>query len=295
MNSVELDFATLSDVGLKREVNEDSVLAATPCFLVADGMGGHEAGDLASQAALAAFAAGIPVDRPATVPLAGETLNAARIAVAEVAAGRERGAGCTLTGAILVEHEGELHWLVLNIGDSRVYLHRGSELQQITVDHSLYEEVLRGDTGAQLPPRNIITRALGSSDSTADSWLLPVETGTRLLVCSDGLTNELDDEAIRAVLSMGGRPDAVAAELVERANAAGGRDNISVIVLDTVVGGRSWHVGSASGAHGDTDSDKTVTATRPARRHPAHGGTDAAEVADSGAASESELEGRDGD
>ncbi|GAA1589527.1 protein phosphatase 2C domain-containing protein [Leucobacter aridicollis] len=245
-------------------MNEDSVLADTPCFLVADGMGGHEAGDLASQAAIAVFAERIAPGQPATVALAGETLNAARVAVAEVAAGRERGAGCTLTGAILVTHDGELHWLVLNIGDSRVYMHRGSELRQITVDHSLVEEVRRADAGAQLPPRNIITRALGSSDSTADSWLLPVETGSRLLICSDGLTSELADEEIRAVLTMGGRADAVAAELVHRANDAGGRDNISVIVLDTVVGGRSWHVGD--GTPGETDDGKTVTATRPVPR-----------------------------
>lgn len=273
MNSVELDFATLSDVGRKRQVNEDSVLAATPCFLIADGMGGHEAGDLASQAALAAFADGIVAGRPTSVAAAGETLNAARIAVAEVAAGRERGAGCTLSGAMLVEHEGELHWLVLNIGDSRVYMHRGSELQQITVDHSLAEETRRSDSGAPLPPRNIITRALGSSDSTADSWLLPVETGTRLLVCSDGLTTELEDEEIRAVLTMGGRADAVAAELVQRANDAGGRDNVTVIVVDIIVGGRTWHVSSATGAHGVTDSDKTITATRPRRNPPAQHGS----------------------
>ncbi|GAA2825562.1 protein phosphatase [Leucobacter komagatae] len=267
MNSLELDFAALTDVGRKRQVNEDSVLASTPCFLIADGMGGHEAGDLASQAALAAFAAGIPEGAPANVALAGETLNAARVAVAEVAAGRERGAGCTLTGAILVLHEDELHWLVLNIGDSRVYLHRGSELRQVTVDHSLVEEVRRTDAGAQLPPRNIITRALGSADSTADSWLIPVETGTRMLICSDGLTTELPDEELRAVLTMGGRADAVAAELVHRANDAGGRDNISVIVLDTLACDRTWHVNSTiSGGAGDTAGDETVTATRPVPR-----------------------------
>ncbi|MFF8817602.1 PP2C family protein-serine/threonine phosphatase [Leucobacter sp. NPDC015123] len=264
MNSVELDYATLTDVGRLRQVNEDSVLAETPCFLVADGMGGHEAGDLASQAAIAVFAEQVQRGQPSSVALAGEVLNAARLAVAEVAAGRERGAGCTLTGAILVTHDGELHWLVLNIGDSRVYMHRGSELRQITVDHSLVEEVRRGDAGAELPPRNIITRALGSSDSTADSWLLPVETGARLLICSDGLTSELADEEIRAVLTMGGRADAVAAELVHRANDAGGRDNISVIVLDTVVGGRSWHVDD--GTDEETDDGKTVTATRPVPR-----------------------------
>lgn len=270
MKSVELDYAVMSDVGQRREVNEDSALAASPCFLVADGMGGHEAGDLASQAAIAAFAGRIVAGRPATVSEVSVALDAARVAVAQVAVGRANGAGCTLTGVVLVENEGEVAWLVLNIGDSRVYLHRGAELRQITVDHSLRDETPVTAEGFR-PPRNIITRALGSADTEADSWLIPVETGARLLVCSDGLTTELADEQLRATLTMGGRADAVADELVQRANEAGGRDNITVIVVDTISGGRAWHLGSESPSVGSTFDDDTLTATVPRRRTPVAG------------------------
>lgn len=271
MRGVELETAILSDVGRRRQVNEDTAFAASPAFVVADGMGGHEAGDLASQAAIAAFSGRIEPGRPSTVAEVSEALEASRIAVAHVAQGRMNGAGCTFTGAVLVENEGELGWLVVNIGDSRVYLHRGAELQQVTVDHSLRDEVDPSADGSR-PPRNIITRALGSADTTADSWLLPVETGTRLLICSDGLTTEIGDEELRATLTMGGRAEAVAEELVRRANEAGGRDNITVVIVDTLSGGRAWHLGSGRTTLGETFDDDTLTATVPRRRPPVAGG-----------------------
>ncbi|MBL3687849.1 serine/threonine-protein phosphatase [Leucobacter zeae] len=260
-----LDYAMRTDAGRKREVNEDAALAAFPCFLVADGMGGHEAGDLASRAAIAEFERRIRPGVRSTVAEVGAALEAARVAVEAVAAGRERGAGCTLAGAVLVEEDGELLWLILNVGDSRVYLHRGAELQQVTIDHSLQNEALaEGGAGEALPSRNIITRALGAADSTADTWMLPVETGSRLLICSDGLTTEVADEEIRATLTMGGRPEAVVDELVNRANRAGGRDNVTVVVVDTAAGGTAWHIAPERG--GETLDDDTVTATVPRRR-----------------------------
>lgn len=274
MSGVELDFSVVTDVGRRRAVNEDSALAAYPSFLVADGMGGHEAGDLASRAAVTAFAERIVPDRPATIPEVSAALEAARVAVAQVAAGRANGAGCTLAGAVLVENDDEICWLVLNIGDSRVYLHRGAELQQITVDHALRDEVSAQADGLR-PPRNIITRALGSSDATADSWMLPVETGARLLICSDGLTTEISDEELRATLTMGGRAESVAHELVRRANEAGGRDNVTVIVVDTLTGGRAWHVAETGAGAGATEDDDTITATIPRRRAPRPGGDEA--------------------
>jgi serine/threonine protein phosphatase PrpC len=232
----ELSYAVRSDVGMLRLVNEDAALAAAPCFLVADGMGGHEAGEVASAAAVGAFADRIAADRPATLGLVSAALDDARNAVAQVAFGRARGAGCTLTGVVLVECEGELAWFVLNIGDSRVYLHRGGELRQLTIDHSLRDEVIAEGLTAEdrLPGRNIITRALGSADTLADSWLLPVEAGARLLICSDGLTTELHDEQLRATLDSCVQPEAAVEELVSRANDAGGRDNITAIVVDVV-------------------------------------------------------------
>lgn len=263
----EVSAAVRTDVGMLRSINEDAALAEFPSFIVADGMGGHEAGDEASRSAIEAFAEHIHPGDPSTVREVGAALEAAREAVARVAADRARGAGCTFTGAVLVEHEGRICWLVLNIGDSRVYLHRGAELHQVTIDHSLRDEMIAGGANdpATLPGRNVITRALGSADTTADSWLLPFEDGARLLICSDGLTTEVDDQQLRAALTMGGPAETVAEELVRRANSAGGRDNITVIVVDVVAGGSAWHVGSTGTESATADDDLTLTATVPRR------------------------------
>lgn len=264
-SGVVIDAAARSHVGIVRRVNEDSFIAKQPVFLVADGMGGHEAGDLASAAAVASFDALAATStrlRPADVDAA---IELARTAVLKIADAMERGAGCTLTGAVLVEHAGEACWYVVNIGDSRVYEHTGSSLLQLTNDHSLRAELrAAGSANAATAPRNVITRALGSDDSRHDSWLIPVTTGARLLICSDGLTTELSDEEIRAVMSVGGRPEAVADELVRRACEAGGRDNVTVVIVDTVAG-----VAVQGDQHDEgtmpTD-DNTIEITRPVRR-----------------------------
>lgn len=240
VSSVVLNVASLTDTGLTRTANEDSMLVASPVFLVADGMGGHEAGDRASAAVVEAFE---PL-RGRTVEVAdiGEALSQAAAVVEDISAEHRRGAGSTVTGVALVEHEGTPHWLVFNVGDSRVYRHLGNDLSQLTIDHSLGQELvdageLRPEDLASFSQRNVITRAIGAPDSTADSWLLPVIDGERLLLCSDGLTGEVSDEAIRATLTMNGRPETAAAALVSRALKAGGRDNISVVVIDVVAGG----------------------------------------------------------
>ncbi|MFK4759636.1 PP2C family protein-serine/threonine phosphatase [Microbacterium sp. ZW T5_45] len=239
-SDVVLNVAALTDVGLTRAMNEDSVLAASPVFLVADGMGGHDAGDKASAAVVAAFE-----------PLAGTLVTTAEIGAAlaranetveAIAAQHARGAGSTLAAVALVEHDGAPHWLVFNVGDSRVYRLFANELDQLTIDHSLGQELvdageLRPEDLANFAQRNVITRAIGASDNVADSWLVPVIDGERLLLCSDGLSGEVGDESIRATLTMAGRPETAAAALVRRAKQAGGRDNITVIVIDVVSGG----------------------------------------------------------
>ena len=240
VSSVVLNVASLTDTGLKRTANEDSVLDASPIFLVADGMGGHEAGDRASAAVVAAFE---PLrGREVELDDVRDALSRAASVVEDIAAGHKRGAGSTVTGVALLEHEGTPHWLVFNVGDSRVYRHHGNELTQLTVDHSLGQELvdageLRAEDLASFSQRNVITRAIGAPDSTADSWLLPVVDGERLLLCSDGLSGEVSDEAIRATLTMNGRPETAATALVRRALQAGGRDNVSVVVIDVVSGG----------------------------------------------------------
>ena len=239
---VELGVALATDVGRHRPVNEDSILAECPVFVVADGMGGYDAGDRASQAVVAAFRDVLCAGDPVELGAIRVALSAADEGVAAVAAQTERGAGSTLTGVVLLEREGEPYWLIINVGDSRVYRHMGAELEQLTVDHSLAQELvdvgeLTAHSRRDFAERNVITRAIGAADSRADSWLMPVTTGERILICSDGLHGELPDEEIRALLTMSGRPAAAALSLIDAALRAGGHDNISVIVLDVVAGG----------------------------------------------------------
>lgn len=239
---VELGVALATDVGRHRPVNEDSILAECPVFVVADGMGGYDAGDRASQAVVAAFRDVLCTGDPVELGAIRVALSAADEGVAAVAAQTERGAGSTLTGVVLLEREGEPYWLIINVGDSRVYRHMGAELEQLTVDHSLAQELvdvgeLTAHSRRDFAERNVITRAIGAADSRADSWLMPVTTGERILICSDGLHGELPDEEIRALLTMSGRPAAAALSLIDAALRAGGHDNISVIVLDVVAGG----------------------------------------------------------
>lgn len=230
-----------TDVGAVRKVNEDSMLARSPAFLVADGMGGHARGDLASQTALRVLGRRLP---PGTIPSCGDVLagvqaaNAAVRALSEVGDSGSAVAGTTLTGVVQVLRHGEAQWLVLNVGDSRVYGWDGDGLAQLTLDHSAVQELL--DAGlitpgeaALHPERNVITRALGADDDVdVDVWLLPVADAQTFLVCSDGLTKELDDEEIAAVLAgPESEPAALADALVEAALGAGGRDNVTVIVV----------------------------------------------------------------
>ncbi|WP_244301163.1 PP2C family protein-serine/threonine phosphatase [Leucobacter insecticola] len=173
-----IESSARTDVGVHRRVNEDAVFADGGVYVVADGMGGHEAGDLASAAAIEPFRALAAAHGARDYRMVEATIELARRAVDTVSLRTERGAGCTLTGVVLIEHGGIPHWYVMNVGDSRVYLHSGAELTQLTVDHSLHAELLaEGRAEAADTPRNVITRALGSGDSRHDAWLLPVHAG----------------------------------------------------------------------------------------------------------------------
>ncbi|MCL2455613.1 MAG: protein phosphatase 2C domain-containing protein [Micrococcales bacterium] len=255
---VELAWASASDPGRLRPVNEDAVVAAVPVFVVADGMGGYEAGDRASAAVVESFRRRMVGQHLATLDAVRAALSDADEAVHQVGASTRRGAGSTVTGAVLVEHLGIPHWLVFNVGDSRVYRHVGGTLEQVTVDHSLVQAMLDAKelTDADVPGfqgSNVITRAIGSADATADSWLMPVVDGERLLMCTDGLHRELADESIRAALTMSGRPSSAADALVALANQAGGRDNITVVVVDVRSGGL------VAGGDGDVTGSATLT------------------------------------
>jgi len=239
---VELVWASATDPGQVRSVNEDSVLGSAPIFVVADGMGGHEAGDRASAAVIGAFARQVDASGPATIEMIRQALQDADDAVKVVGEGTRRGAGSTVTGAAVVEHRGAPHWLVFNVGDSRVYRHTGGTLEQITVDHSLMQEMIDAHEldprdAADFPDGNVITRAMGTDDATADSWLIPLICGDRLLMCSDGLYRELADESIRAALTLAGPPGSAVDTLVRLANQSGGHDNVTALVVDVRTGG----------------------------------------------------------
>jgi len=233
-----------TDVGLKRRHNEDAYLAASPLFLVADGMGGHGAGEIASATVLDEF--GRLVGGPSvTVDELLDAFGRARARVDALPVGAGAGAGTTLSGVAIADLDGDGYWLAVNVGDSRTYRFSEDRLEQISIDHSLVQELVdRGELdraqAALDSRRNVITRAIGAgSGAPPDYWLIPAESGDRMLICSDGLTGELSSERIVRVLREEAHPQAAATRLVHEAILHGGRDNITAVVVDalSVVGG----------------------------------------------------------
>jgi serine/threonine protein phosphatase PrpC len=277
--TLRVEAHAASDRGLVRRVNEDSFLAKPPIYLVADGMGGHSFGDLASQMLVATFAALFPDERLARpeeiISAIGES-NANIMGLIDESHAPGTVAGTTLTGIALVDPDGdgESAWMAFNVGDSRVYGWTGHTLAQLTVDHSAVQEMVNRGliTEAQAavhPERNIITRAVGSHTRVqTDVWLMPVRGRQIFLACSDGLSKELDDDAIAAVLAEHGTTGTpltdIAQALVDAAIAAGGRDNVTVVVVESVFTPSADAAGS-TGADADEDFDASVADTRPQR------------------------------
>ena len=230
----------LTDIGLLRAVNEDAFLAEPPVFLVADGMGGHRAGDVAARAALDAF-----TDLVGQEFVTSGQLDAALArAAADVARlGDDVGApGCTLTGLVL-SLQGDLPCLhVVNVGDSRTYHFTRGVFSLVTRDHSEVQELI--DAGRLTlsqarasARRNVITRALGAGAGPVvpvDRFLLPAHAGDRFVICSDGLSALVSEPVIEAVVRSSRPPRQVARELVDRALAAGGTDNVTVLIVDII-------------------------------------------------------------
>jgi serine/threonine protein phosphatase PrpC len=236
-------WASSTDIGRLRTKNEDAVWprpeegqpfasgegSAGLVVAVADGMGGHAGGEIASRVAIEA-ATGAEGD-------AVERVKAANLAVVDTAFDRPRlaGMGTTMTLAILTDEPGVE---IGHIGDSRAYLLHDGRLTQLTKDHSLVAEMvavgeLKPEQAAAHPLRSVITRALGLEHSiTVDKLHRALCPGDRLLLCTDGLTSMLADGDIATVLVAGSLPSEAAASLVSAANRAGGADNISVVVVD---------------------------------------------------------------
>ncbi|QDW29219.1 serine/threonine-protein phosphatase [Arthrobacter sp. KBS0702] len=236
--SLRLNSGYGTDRGLRREMNEDSFIAVDPVFAVADGMGGHEAGEIASGICVRTLAE-VPQlatgERGATAAIVQQALLKADADIREATGSR---AGTTLSGVVVVEQMGIPNWLVMNIGDSRTYRLSQGQLSQVSVDHSEVQELVNAGEittaeAAVHPRRHVVTRALGTGDETeADYWLMPVEDGDRILVCSDGLNGELDDEHIARVLGAEPDPQAAVDQLIQAALRSGGRDNVTCIVVD---------------------------------------------------------------
>jgi protein phosphatase len=247
MTQVELEHGAATDVGRVREVNEDAYLAAPPVFVVADGMGGYDGGDVASAIVVEEFGrladAGYDPRRGAEVVAATLAGCQARIAAfidqqrAAGAAGYQ--AGTTAVVALLVEDDEGPRWLLANLGDSRIYRWTAGRLDQVSVDHSLVQELVDAgqitpEEAAVHPERHVVTRALGGMASEADYFLLPLAAVERLLLCSDGVTEMLDDARIADVLAGVGGARAAAEALVAAAVEEGGRDNATALVVDVL-------------------------------------------------------------
>lgn len=255
--SLHITVTAASDLGMVRKVNEDSYLAEKELFLVADGMGGHSFGDRASQSVVKTFAAAVAENSPLSPESVVHTIHESNQTVVAMSDDDDESvSGTTLAGLALVQSEANHHWMAFNVGDSRVYSWDGRILEQVTVDHSAVQEML--DLGQitpmeaiEHPHRNVVTRAIGVGEVVdPDIWLLPIGGKQLFLVCSDGLTKELDDDQIAIILAdrftLPGDLT-VAERLVEAALAAGGSDNVTVVVVE------SHFVGATHRADEDTN------------------------------------------
>jgi PPM family protein phosphatase len=231
--------------GNVRESNEDDYVADAHVFAVADGMGGHNAGEVASQIAtttlrdrLGAGAANLGVAVAAVIEANASIFSAA------YSNPEQRGMGTTLTGlAVIPAANGQPMRLgLVNVGDSRTYLYRNDHLRRATIDHSYVQELLNTghiseEEARNHPRRNIVTRALGIEPTVrVDSWLVPLVRGDRWVVCSDGLVDEVVDAEIDELLTANPDPQDAADALVAAALLNGGRDNVTVIVVDVTDG-----------------------------------------------------------
>ncbi len=257
--------ALATDVGRVRAHNEDAGLITSDLVAVADGMGGHAAGEVASGLAVEALrelgeSAEAGELRPKDVLDAVQAAN--RAILQSVARNPEQtGMATTLAGLARVTVGGSPHWAVFNIGDSRVYRVVDGRLTQVSKDHSEVAELvslglLTPQEALVHPARNIVTRCLGRDRlEPVDSWVFPPHPGERFLLCTDGLTNELRDGTIARILVDGDDPQAIADRLVAAAVDAGGRDNVTVVV---VLGS----VGADGGSELDADEADEETAPR---------------------------------
>ena len=278
---MKLSWGAASHVGMVRQQNEDAYVAESNVFAVADGMGGNNAGEVASALAVDGLRRAAAAGFSAAEGLVA-AINTTNATIHEASGGlsEQRGMGTTLTALVpLPATDGEPQRVVVaNVGDSRIYLWRGDELKQVSADHSYVQELLSeglitAEEARIHPRRNIVTRALGiEGDVNADSWVLPMVVGDRYVLCSDGLVDEVDDEEIATILRTSINPQVAADHLVRVANEHGGRDNTTVVVVDILAD-------TADVISQDTTQDTSATRTTPTEPSAASPSDAAAHVA----------------
>jgi len=250
----ELRSGSASHVGRVRSSNQDLSLEAPNLYAVADGMGGHAGGEVAARLAVDTLRS--MFSREPSIQGMRQAVNEANAAVWRTSQVQSdlRGMGTTLTAAALVTGtDGHDVVVLANVGDSRAYIYTEGDLSQVTADHSLAEEKVRKgelteEEAAVHPHRHILTRALGvASDVDVDLWEIHIHAGDRLLLCSDGLTNELEIDEVGDVLRDVPDPQQASDRLVDLANEHGGNDNITVVVVDVVSGADGAGDGAAGG------------------------------------------------
>lgn len=245
---VHLSCGAASDVGRVRTVNQDAWLAVPPVFVVADGMGGHHGGEVASGIVVEEFArlAEAGYDRRDPVPEVSACLAECQRRIlayaAEAGAPGEHAwyAGTTVVAALACEDDAGPTWLLVNLGDSRIYRLLDDELERVTVDHSLVQElvdagVIDENQAARHPERHVVTRALGGPEwREPDFFMIPMTSAPRLLLCSDGVTGMLSDEELARVLGSAEDSRDAAVGVVVASVEAGGEDNTTAVVVDVV-------------------------------------------------------------
>jgi len=240
-----LKHGVATDTGNVRPQNEDAYVASDQLFAVADGMGGHNAGEVAS-----ALATTLLLERAVGQTLTPEwfveAITSINRTIHESAAEstERRGMGTTICALALVNPQGEItepqQVALANVGDSRIYLARAGTFRQLSVDHSYVQELvteglITEEEARVHPRRNIVTRALGIDDRVSvDSWLIPLFAGDRFILCSDGLVDEVPTADIAALAAQQREPQMIADALVALAKRNGGRDNITVVVVDAI-------------------------------------------------------------
>lgn len=278
-----LAWGAATHVGHKRAINEDSFVATAPVFAVADGMGGHDSGEVAS---------GLVAERLSQLAESDDLLpevvvDALRSVHGEIQSrhdgASDREMGTTVAGIVLLESSTPLRWLMINVGDSRVYRLHGDDFDQVSVDHSVVQElitagVITSESAQRHPDRHVITRALGVGDElVADFALFEPIPGERFLLCSDGVHGQLRADEIVSILREHIGPQGAADALIAAVLAGRAPDNLTAIVVDVLDGSASddvagdtsprhlLDIGATDGGHDDQDDadDQPATDAEP--------------------------------